>query len=28
LIEELKRGMYRMIRKKLMEAERPLTSIE
>jgi len=28
LIEEFKRGMNRMIRRKLMEAERPPTSIE
>jgi len=28
LMEEFKRGMNRIIRKKLMKAERPLTSIE
>jgi len=28
LVEEFKRGMIRMIRRKLMEAERPLISIE
>jgi len=28
LIEEFKRGLNRMIRRKLMEAERSLTSIE